>query len=81
MNYKTIEELEKDFKIVAYGTMGVPFRWCEMHLVKIEDLDKTKPCKKSNLKRKFKKVLPIRTKNAPSLEVLLKHANSYKPLN
>ena len=77
-NYFTIEDLEKDFKIVAYGTMGIPLRFCEMHLVKNEDLSKTKPIQINGTLRTFKKVLPIKTKGVPSFKCLVKAANDYK---
>ena len=77
--YETLERLEQDFRIVAYGRMGIPFKWSEMHLVKLEDIDKTKPCQAGSYDvRYFKKVLPIRTKDVPSLSYLLKCANNYK---
>jgi len=77
-NYFTIEDLEKDFKIVAYGEIGVPFRFWELHLVKNEDLSKTKPRKINSTIRTCKKILPIKTKGVPSFEYLVKAANDYK---
>lgn len=76
--YTTIEEIEKDFKIVAYGNVGNPFRFWEMHLIKNEDIEKTRDARPGNFDRFSKKVLPIRTKGVPKNEVLFNAANNYE---
>ena len=80
--YKTIEEIEKDFKVVAYGKARTPFRFWEIHLIKNEDVEKTRPAKDMtfgyNTERFSKKVLPVRTKGVPTNEVLFNAANNYE---
>jgi len=76
MSYTTIEEIEKDFKIVAYGHAGQPFRFWEMHLIKNEDIEKTKQVR-GGIGRYTAKVLPIRTKGVPKNEKLFDAANNY----
>ena len=75
--YTTIEEVDKDFKLVAYGAAGQPFHFWEQHLIKNEDVIKTKDAKFSYYQRNTKKVLSIRTKGLPCHEFIIKTANNY----
>lgn len=79
MEYTTLGQIEKDFKIVGYGYAGTPFRFWEIHLVKNEDVIKTRPIKTffCNMERYSKKVLPVRTKGVPQNHLLFEAANNY----
>jgi len=76
MKYTTIAEIEKDFKIVAYGNPGTPFRFWEIHLIKNKDVDKCRDGK-GGFDRHTCKVLPVRTKGVPQNEKLFNAANNY----